>query len=295
MRINFNNTYFPKPILCEKCDDYVNNNFKLIIQNEIDKEKQELILKIMVEISNDSIIKLIAEDKIVPILHIEQKTQRDSRILSIDSLNEVIIDLFQYATTEPIELIGILYCASSFEIDDISIFNSVYSLLENKICYERGDILGFSNEFSINLPEDKKIGSIFNAVPDTENILKGKPFKISLDGELIQITMNEDIHNKFITIYNNDGYVKRIMFSTIVYPATVIAFVEMFNSYELYKDKKWCRTLALKIEKVKNQKAEDLFTNLNYDMDKVYEYTNIALGDLYKDAVNIYYGGLGDE
>ena len=59
-----------------------------------------------------------------------------------------------------------LYCITDFNIDDNEILNDIYKLLDKKISYERGDIIGYSNELSINLPEDKRIGSIFILIPD---------------------------------------------------------------------------------------------------------------------------------
>ena len=43
--------------------------------------------------------------------------------------------------------------AETFEITDKSIFNNIYSLLDKTITYERGDILGYSNDIDIKLPE----------------------------------------------------------------------------------------------------------------------------------------------
>ena len=84
------------------------------------------------------------------------------------------------------------------------------------------------------------------------------------------------------------------MFTNIVYPAIVSAYTEMFLSYDLYRDKKWCITLANKIEKKLKIKADEIFTKDNYELDKIYLFTNIALGDLFKDSVETYNKRLGD-
>lgn len=295
MKINLKNTSYPKPLLSSFTDDFVKNSFEIKIEEQTyDKDNQKLILNIKTHIDNPLIEQLINEGQIYVILHLEQKTQREPSILKLNENTIKCIDLYNYSTTEPIEVVAVLYCAKTFEIADKSIFNSIYSLLDEKITYERGDILGYSNELEIKLPEDKRIGSIFNVVRDNDNFLKEHPFKVYLnsDSELIQILVNEDIHEKFISIYKKDQYVKKLIFFTVVEPAIVTAYTEMFLSYDLYKEKKWCRTLTSKVENKLKIPASEIFTYDNYDIEKVYEYTNIALGSLYKDAIETYESGM---
>ena len=294
MKIKINNTSFPKPLLSSLTDDYNDNLFEIkIIEQQYDKDNQKLNIKIQTTITNKLVERLIEEKKVYVILHLEQLTQRELSVLSITEPTTKTIDLYQYSTTEPIEVIGVLYCGTSFEITDKSVLNNIYALLDKTILYERGDILGYSNDIDIKLPEDKRIGSIFNVVRDTENILGNQPFNVSLnDNQLIQILVNNDIHEKYVTIYKKDQYVKKLMFFSIVEPAIVTAYTEMFLSYDSYKDKKWCRTLASKVENKLKTPADELFTSEKYDVEKVYEYTNIALGSLFKDSVETYESGM---
>ena len=82
------------------------------------------------------------------------------------------------------------------------------------------------------------------------------------------------------------------MFFSIVEPALITAYTEMFLSYESYKDKKWCRTLTNKVENKLKLPADELFALDKYDIEKVYEYTNIALDSLFKDSVETYESGM---
>lgn len=295
MKVNLKNVCYPKPLLSGLVDDYINNTFIInMLKSDYDKDTQKLTLEIESIIENEFIKKRIDNGEVAVILHLEQKTQRELVKLNPNSKTSKEIDLYKYATTEPIEIIGLLYCIADFNIDDNEILNDIYKLLDEKISYERGDIIGYSNELSINLPEDKRIGSIFNLIPDKENTLDGKTFTVSLNSDLIQILMKDDIHEKYISIYKKDQYVKKLMFTNIVYPAIVSAYTEMFLSYDLYRDKKWCITLANKIEKKLKIKADEIFTKDNYELDKIYLFTNIALGDLFKDSVETYNKRLGD-
>ena len=295
MKVNLKNVCYPKPILSNLVDDYRMNNFTInFIKQEYSKDSQLLKLKVESVIDNPFINKMIADGKIAVIMHLEQKTQRELIRLNPNNTTEKEIDLYKYATTEPIEIIGLLYCISDFAIDDNDILNDVYKLLDDEIKYERGDIIGYSNELQINLPEDKRIGSIFNLIPDKENTLEGKTFTVSLNSDLIQIIMKDDIHEKYISIYKKDQFVKKLMFTNIVYPAIVSAYTEMFLSYDQYREKKWCITLANKIEKKLKVKADDIFVNDNYELDKIYSFANIALGDLFKDSIETYNKRLGD-
>lgn len=295
MKVNLKNVCYPKPILSNLVDDYRMNNFTInFIKQEYSKDSQLLKLTVESVIDNPFINKMIADGKIAVIMHLEQKTQRELIRLNPNNTTEKEIDLYKYATTEPIEIIGLLYCISDFAIDDNDILNDVYKLLDDEIKYERGDIIGYSNELQINLPEDKRIGSIFNLIPDKENTLEGKTFTVSLNSDLIQIIMKDDIHEKYISIYKKDQFVKKLMFTNIVYPAIVSAYTEMFLSYDQYREKKWCITLANKIEKKLKVKADDIFVNDNYELDKIYSFANIALGDLFKDSIETYNKRLGD-
>lgn len=261
MKINLKNVCYPKPLLSSLVDDYKNNNFAInIIKQEYDKVNQKLKLTIDSVIENDFINKMINDSKVAVIMHLEQKTQRELIRLNPNSITEKEIDLYKYATAEPIEIIGLLYCISDFDIEDNDILSEVYKLLDDKITYERGDIIGYSNELQMNLPEDKRIGSIFNLIPDKENTLESKPFTVSLNSNLIQIIMKDDIHEKYISIYKKDQFAKRLMFVNIVYSAIVSAYTEMFLSYDQYREKKWCVTLANKVEKKLKIKAEEIFT-----------------------------------
>ena len=295
MKINLKNVCFPKPILSGLVNDYNNNKFELnIIKQDYDKDNQKLYLTIESKIDNAFINNMISNGRVAVIMHIEQKTQRELIQLSLNSVTEKEIDLYKYATTEPIEIIGLLYCISDFDITNNEILNEVYKLLDERITYERGDIIGYSNELQINLPEDKRIGSIFNLIPDTDNTLENNPFIISLNSNLIQIIMKEDLHEKYAFIYKKDQFAKKLMFTNIVYPAVVSAYTEMFLSYDQYKEKKWCITLANKIEKKFKTKAEEIFTKENYELEKLYKFANIALGELYRDSIEMYYKRLGD-
>ena len=69
----------------------------------------------------------------------------------------------------------------------------------------------------------------------------------------------------------------------------------MFLSYETYKNNKWCITLASKIEKYTKIPAEEIFTETNYELDKIYEFTNVVLDTMFKDSINTYKSGIGSE
>ena len=290
MRINLNNTYYPKPLLNEKIDDFNQNSFKIsFVSQEYDKLNQRLRLEIKAELNNQFFIDAIKNGKIVPLLHLEQKTQRQVIPLSILETTKTDINLMQYATGSDIEVVGILYCKESFGILSNEILNDVYRILNEPIYYGVGDIVGYSNEMSIKIPEDRRIGSIFNVTEDKNNVLKGDSIKVSLSNNLIDIILDKELYKNFTDNYKRDPYVKKLVFSSVVIPALVSAYTEMFYDYESYKDNKWCVSLADIIEKDTRLKAEEVFISSNYESEKVYHFANLAMGDLYKDAINYYH------
>ncbi len=293
MRINFDNTYFPKPLLNENLDDFNKNVFKIsYIIKKHDKIGQKLTINVSVSLEDEYIKQQIKNGKIVPLLHLEQTTQREVKQLSLTENKEIEIDLLQYATNTEIEVMGILYCKESFALPDVKNLNDVYRMLDKTIYFERGDIIGYSNYIAIKLPEDRRIGSIFNLSGDRDKVLNGDTMKVSLANELIDIILEEKIHKDFVDAYKSDPYVKKLIFSSVVIPALVTAYTEMFNDYSIYKEKKWCRSLSDKIEKEEKIKAEEIFIQSNYELDKIYHYVNIAMGDLYKDAIEFYHSKL---
>lgn len=293
MRINFDNTYFPKPLLNENLDDFNKNVFKIsYIIKKHDKIGQKLTINVSVSLEDEYIKQQIENGKIVPLLHLEQTTQREVKQLSLTENKEIEIDLLQYATNTEIEVMGILYCKESFTLPNVKNLNDVYRMLDKKIYFERGDIIGYSNYIAIKLPEDRRVGSIFNLSDDRDKVLNGDTMKVSLANELIDIILEEKIHKDFVDTYKSDPYVKKLIFSSVVIPALVTAYTEMFNDYSVYKEKRWCKSLSDKIEKEEKIKAEEIFIQSNYELDKIYHYVNIAMGDLYKDAIEFYHSKL---
>lgn len=293
MRINFDNTYFPKPLLNENLDDFNKNVFKIsYIIKKHDKIGQKLTINVSVSLEDEYIKQQIENGKIVPLLHLEQTTQREVKQLSLTENKEIEIDLLQYATNTEIEVMGILYCKESFTLPNVKNLNDVYRMLDKKIYFERGDIIGYSNYIAIKLPEDRRVGSIFNLSDDRDKVLNGDTMKVSLANELIDIILEEKIHKDFVDTYKSDPYVKKLFFSSVVIPALVTAYTEMFNDYSVYKEKRWCKSLSDKIEKEEKIKAEEIFIQSNYELDKIYHYVNIAMGDLYKDAIEFYHSKL---
>ncbi|MBQ7031388.1 MAG: hypothetical protein IJN13_03335 [Bacilli bacterium] len=293
MRIKFDNTYFPKPVLNENLDDFNKNSFKISYSiKNYDKIRQKLTINVSVALENEYIKRQIKSGKVVPLLHLEQITQRQVEQLSLSESKEVEIDLLQYATNTEIEVMGILYCKESFALMDVENLNDVYRMLDKPIYFGRGDIIGYSNYIAIKLPEDRRIGSIFNLNGDKDKILNGDTLKVSLTNDLIDIILEEKVHKKLVDTYRSDPYVKKLIFSSIVIPALITAYTEMFNDYPTYKEKKWCKSLADKIEKEEKLKSEEIFVQSNYELDKIYHYVNIAMGDLYKDAIEFYHSKL---
>ena len=293
MRINFNNVYFPKPLLNRNSTDFVDNGFDVkIIDHNHNKAEEKLSIKIECNLNNEELKKLISSNKVMPVLHLEQKTIREVIKLEIDSITEKEIDLNNYATNDSIEVIGILVCKENLEFKKVSELNELYKLLGDSYNYSKGDVIGFSNELLIDLPEDRRVSSIFHLIPDTQNTLGDVPFNTILSRELITINMNKDLYEKYMEIIGKEPNSKKLLYSSIIYPALLTTLSEMFWGYDNYKESKWCKTISRKIEMEKKEKAEELFSEREYDMVNLYEYANIITGSLFEDAIDKYHYGL---
>ncbi len=289
MKIKIDNTYYPKPLLYFNSNDFINNRFTLNIdQQDYDKANNKLEITVNSSLDNKFILNEITNSNIVPLIHIEQKSIRYAEKLNINGLTKINLNLNNFSTTDTIEIVGVLFCSKSFRINDLNELNPLYSVLSNNIEYERGYIVGYSTSCSIDLPEDKRIGSIFSVIPDVENTLNGTPYRISLNNELLQIIINGELHNEYISIYSKDPGAKRLIFSTLVYPALFIAMCSLFSSYEAYKNYKWCRTISIKIKSIKKEDPENLFKEELFDTKTISEYVHIVADNLFKDGIEFY-------
>lgn len=289
MKINLNNVYYSKPILNYDSDDFIDNKFNVFIidrSEEKNGEKDIIHLKIQSEITNKLILEQISLGNITPLIHIEQMAIRKVIRINVNDITEIELDALDYTSQDNIEIIGILFCSKSFEVNDKKYLNNIYSIMSGEIAYERGDIVGYSTQCELPFSEDKKVGSIFNVVSDEENTLHNEPYSINLNHPLIIIIVNKDLYSKYTEIYKKNEAIKRMDFSLIVYPALYLAISSMFLEYETYKKQKWCQSIIKKLEISERKTEQDLLREEYFRPEIISKYVNIIAGDLFKDSVN---------
>lgn len=276
------NLRFPYPFLTFEGGDYHESEFKLNIDEKyIDNKNGDVILKFSKVIKCPFIEQLIDEGKAIFCVHIEQRTFR-----KIDNLSNglVKIKLSSLSPNYNLEVVGMIIAKIDFEFAYQKGMKEIFSYFDESFKVKKGAILGFSNFETLSLPTDSKVNSIFtiSEYKDQNDIKSGTPYKIDLNGNVIDIKVLPDIKNNFVELRHQMINFNGILNSLFVYPAIQIAILEMLQNYDNYKELQWCIALMNKITEKKQISAETLISSKRdyIDKDEIIEFTNIVLEDL---------------
>lgn len=270
---------FPYPFLQEEGGDYLNSKFE--IDFDVEKTAEHIELSCCYELKCPFIEKLINDDKAVVCIHVEQRTFR--KVYRLKSDRKVIIPIENLSPNYNLEVVGLIIAKDRIEFEYQECMNEIYSYFDKKFVCEKASILAFSNFAEFELPQEKKISSIFtiSEYKDPHDIAKGEPYKIDLDGNVIDIKVLPTIKEKFVDLRVREASHNKLLNSVFVYPAIQIAIIGMFNNYESYKDYKWFISIANKLANEKECPFESLRGGReNVDKDELIEYTHIILEDL---------------
>lgn len=274
-----NELRFPYPFLQEDGGDYLDSKFVIDFDVEKNKDTVELICKC--DLKCPFIEELIERNEAVILIHIEQRTYR--HVFLLNEKSKIIIPINKLSPGYNIEVVGMIISKKTLRFNYHESMNKIYSFFDGDFCCEKTAILGFSNFTEFELPEENRVSSIFtiSEYKDSKDILKGEPYKIDLDGNVINIQVMPKIKEIFIILRIKELSHNKLFNSLFVYPAIQIAIIEMFKDYDAHKDKKWCISLFNKLCNEKECSVEVLRGNRNnLDKDEVLEFTHIILEDL---------------
>lgn len=270
---------FPYPFLQEDGGDYINSKF--IIDFEMTKVDEQLELKCSYELVCPLIEKMIENGDAIAVVHIEQRTYRN--VFKLVKDKTITISLDKLSPNYNVEIVGMIIATKKISFAYDSSINEIFQYFDSEFNCDKMAILGYSNFAEFELPQESRISSIFtiSEYKDPTDISKGDPFKIDLDGNVIDIKVLPKIKENFVDLRTRESSHNKLLNSVFVYPAIEIAIMEMFTNYDLYKDYKWCISIANKISNAKECSFEVLLNgNKSIDKDELIEYTHIILEDL---------------
>lgn len=278
------NLRFPYPFLEEDGGDYLDSSF--IVKFYINKVDNKLELRCIPDLKCKFIENLIEKEDAMLVVHIEQRTYR--RIYKIKD-TPIEIPLDELSPNFNIELVGMVIANKEIKFSYSPLMNEVYQYFDGDFVCGKASILGYSNFEEFELPQDNKISSIFtiSEYRDKVDIDKGEPFKIDLDGNVIDIKVMPKIKEGFLDLRIRHISYNKLLNSIFVYPAIQFAIMSMFNHYDNYKDYKWCIAVANKLENHKECTIEALIGNGQIDKDELIEFTHIILEDLLLSAFEV--------
>ncbi len=274
---------FPYPILLENGGDYNDARFNVECKTRLSDDSKELIMSFNFIIECPTIRRLIEEGKAFPFVNVSQRTYRKSGPLI--NGNEFKIPMDWLSPNHNLEVMPMLVAKSDFDFDYDESMNLVFSYFDDSFKIKRGQILGYGNFLTIELPTNSKIGSIFtiSKLKKKEDIDRGLPYIISLDTHAIDIKVLPDIYDSFFKLKDTDSSYRKLLYSTFVYPAVQMAILNIFQDYDGVKDYKWCIAITNKISKLKGINFE---TKIDFTSEEIIEYTNLVLETLLQDAFN---------
>lgn len=274
-----NDLRFPYPFLQEDGGDYIDSKFE--IDFSMEKNGDNIEVTCAYELKCPFIESLILQGDAAMVVHIEQRTYR--KVYKLNPDNKIIIPISDLSPNYNLEIVGMIVATKTIKFSYQESMNEIFAYFDNEFVCEKMSILGFSNFAEFELPQENKISSIFtiSEYKDKSDIDKGEPYKIDLDGNVIDIKVLPKIKEQFVDLRVRESSKNKLLNSVFVYPAIQIAIMEMFKNYESYKDYKWFISIANKLANEKECSFDSLRAGREtVDKDELLEFTHLILEDL---------------
>ena len=253
MRIK-NNRLFTYPVLTNMNDDYVNCSFKTLIKAT--KRVRSLEISIECELDNNELLKLLEDDRIEIICHIECSKTKLRYIEKLElGINNIEID--SRFINENIEVVTFIIAKEEINNYSSSKFNKDYNNASFNI--ERAQIMAIASQVDIPITKDiydlSDVPSIITIIPS--NV---KYMEVNMDDHKIIIKLpkkdfdNYSIFGKTISMHTP------ILHSMVIVPSLIYVVDELIkrnNDFEGYLDRRWFKVLKKKIESLNHEFNSD--------------------------------------
>lgn len=255
---------YPYPILSEDNDDYVDSKFEVNLDNALIGNK--LHLEFNTELKNEVLENLVKKGDVEFVYHLESSEAGfRTTINTRDKGKKHTINLDELGNQ--LQICPFLIAERDIKNYTNEKFHSDYRGL--KFSIEKGCVLGFSSQYTINLVKENELGytpSIFSIIKDKKEDAQG--LLVDFNNNKIVIKIPEIIYYKLDLLKENIA-LKSIINSLIVFPALLYVLEEIskISTYERYnfESYSWYRSInnALKSGFSCDFESEK-FKNLNY-------------------------------
>lgn len=245
--MDLRNRLFPYPIVGFGYDDYETTEFNTDIERNYVGNK--LNIKVTMDINNSEIQKLINNDYLIYVIHIECPQTFYRNIFKTKD-KQIEIEIDDSKISGKLEI-------STLLIANKDVYNySNYDLNEDykgiSFSFDKGNILGIGKQIKLDVNKNKeelgKIPSIFSII-----MKKGddKDFSVNINDDKIKVLLCEKDYYSFKKISNVKKF-QGVIHSMIALPSLIFVFQEMkYGGIEDYEDYRWFKGLKRSLENYK--------------------------------------------
>ncbi len=254
------NKLYPHPVLRENNDDYINSSFEMDLSYERDIKR--LKLNINFKLNNKTLEKMLLDEKVEYVVHIEcPKTSyrriitTTEKILSENLKDENILGKIQVTSFIVVKENILNYENESFNPD---YFGMKFNL-------EKGTILAIGDSYKIDVDKEKEslgnVPSIFTICKKMTTDEIGINIEYNMDK--IRIDLNISDYEKYTQLVSTSSQLIDVINSSLIFPILVYVFEKLKNEFDEIEenDYRWFKALKNIFEKYGYRFNQELFEN----------------------------------
>lgn len=254
------NRLYPHPVLRENNDDYINSSFEMDLSYERDIKR--LKLNINFKLDNKTLEKMLLDEKVQYVVHIECPKTSYRRIITTTekSLSENLKDENILGKIQVTSFIVVKESILNYENES---FNSDYFGM--KFNLEKGTILAIGDSYKIDVDKEKEslgnVPSIFTICKKMTTDETG--INIEYNMNKIRIDLNISDYEKYTQLVSTSGQFIDVINSSLIFPTLIYVFEKLKNEFDEIEenDYRWFKALKNIFEKYGYRFNQELFEN----------------------------------
>lgn len=254
------NKLYPHPVLRENNDDYINSSFEMDLSYERDIKR--LKLNINFKLNNKTLEKMLLDEKVEYVVHIECPKTSYRRIITTTEkiLSENLKDENILGKIQVTSFIVVKENILNYENES---FNSDYFGM--KFNLEKGTILAIGDSYKIDVDKEKEslgnVPSIFIICKKMTTDEIGINIEYNMDK--IRIDLNISDYEKYTQLVSTSTQFIDVINSSLIFPILVYVFEKLKNEFDEIEenDYRWFKALKNIFEKYGYRFNQELFEN----------------------------------
>ncbi|QNM15796.1 hypothetical protein [Fusobacterium hominis] len=254
------NKLYPHPVLRENNDDYINSSFEMDLSYE--KDIKRLKLNINFKLNNKTLEKMLLDEKVEYVVHIECPKTSYRRIITTTEkiLSENLKDENILGKIQVTSFIVVKENILNYENES---FNSDYFGM--KFNLEKGTILAIGDSYKIDVDKEKEslgnVPSIFIICKKMTTDEIGINIEYNMDK--IRIDLNISDYEKYTQLVSTSTQFIDVINSSLIFPTLIYVFEKLKNEFDEIEenDYRWFKALKNIFEKYGYRFNQELFEN----------------------------------